>query len=59
MKLTVNSFLCKPNPMTKKETCGADAVGTLNRADFGVNVGQNFGFKMEVKVLITIEAARS
>jgi polyisoprenoid-binding protein YceI len=59
VKLTLNSFLCKPNPMTRKETCGADAVGTLNRADFGVNVGQNFGFKMEVKVLITIEAARS
>ena len=45
--------------MTKKETCGADAMGTFNRADFGVNYGANFGFKMEVKLLITIEAARS
>src|SRR6202048_4368314 len=23
--LTINSFLCKPNPMSKKEVCGADA----------------------------------
>jgi polyisoprenoid-binding protein YceI len=59
MKLTLNSFLCKPNPMTKKETCGADAVGMLNRGDFGVDYGANFGFKMDVKLLITIEAVRS
>jgi len=59
VKLTLNSFVCKPNPMTKKETCGADAVGTLNRGEFGVNYGENFGFKMDVKLLITIEAVRS
>lgn len=59
VKLTINSFMCKPNPMTKKESCGADAVAQLNRADFGVNYGANFGFKMDVKVLISIEAGRS
>ncbi|HXC60395.1 MAG TPA: YceI family protein [Steroidobacteraceae bacterium] len=59
VKLTINSFMCKPNPMTKKETCGADAMGMINRADFGVNYGANFGFKMDVKLLITIEAGRS
>ncbi len=59
VKLMLNSFMCKPNPMTRKETCGADAVGTLNRADFGVDYGANFGFKTDVKVLITIEAVRS
>src|SRR3984893_14837530 len=35
--LTINSFMCKPNPMNKKEVCGADAVATINRSDFGVN----------------------
>jgi len=59
VKLTINSFMCKANPMTKKETCGADAVGMINRADFGVNFGANFGFKMDVKVLISVEAGRT
>jgi polyisoprenoid-binding protein YceI len=59
VKLTITSFMCKANPMTKKESCGADAVAQLNRADFGVNFGANFGFKMDVKVLISIEAGRS
>ncbi len=30
--LTIDSFLCKPNPMSKKEVCGADASATFNRA---------------------------
>jgi polyisoprenoid-binding protein YceI len=59
LKLTVNSFLCKPNPMTKKETCGADASGTFSRDDFNVDYGKNFGFKMETKLLISIEAVKA
>ena len=59
VKLTINSFMCKANAMTKKESCGADAVAQFSRADFGVNFGENFGFKMDVKVLISIEAGRS
>jgi polyisoprenoid-binding protein YceI len=59
VKLAINSFLCKANPMTKKESCGADAVAQINRSDFGVNYGANFGFKMDVKVLISIEAGRT
>ena len=58
VKLTINSFMCKANPMTKKESCGADAVAQLNRADFGVSFGAPT-FKMDVKVLISIEAGRS
>ncbi|HYP81479.1 MAG TPA: YceI family protein [Steroidobacteraceae bacterium] len=59
VKLTLNSFMCKANPMTRKETCGADAAATINRGDFGVSYGKDFGFKMDVKVLISIEAVRS
>jgi polyisoprenoid-binding protein YceI len=59
VKLMVNTFVCKQNPMTRKEVCGADAVGNLNRADFGVNYGANFGFKMETKLLISFEAVRN
>ena len=57
--LKINSFLCKPNPMTKKEVCGADAVTTINREDFGVSYGKNFGFKMDVKILISVEAIKA
>ncbi len=59
LKLTINSFLCKANPMTKKEVCGADASATFSRDAFGVDYGKSYGFKMETKVLITIEAARA
>lgn len=55
--LTINSFLCKPSPMTKKEVCGADASATFNRSDFGVNFGDKYGFKMDVKLLIQVEGS--
>ena len=57
--LVINSFLCKPNPMTKKEACGADAIATFNREDFGVSYGKNFGFKMDVTLRITVEAVKA
>jgi len=58
LTLTINQFLCKPNPMSKKETCGADASGTFNRKDFGVGYGDAYGFKMEVQLAIQVEAIR-
>ena len=55
--LTIHSFLCKPNPMTKKEVCGADASATFSRSDFGVNYGEAYGFKMGVKLRIQVEGS--
>jgi polyisoprenoid-binding protein YceI len=55
--LTINSFLCKPNPMSHKEVCGADASTTFNRSDFGVNFGDKYGFKQEVKLQIQVEGS--
>jgi len=57
--LTINSFLCKVNPMMKKEVCGADAVTTIDRADYGVDFGKAYGFKMDTKVLISVEAIKA
>jgi polyisoprenoid-binding protein YceI len=54
--LKVNSFKCMPHPMAKKEFCGADAAGTINREDFGIAWGKNFGFQMETKLAIQVEA---
>jgi polyisoprenoid-binding protein YceI len=55
--LVINQFLCKMNPMSKKEVCGADASATFNRADFGVNFGDKYGFKQEVKLQIQVEGS--
>jgi polyisoprenoid-binding protein YceI len=59
VKLTLNSFMCKANAMTKKMTCGADAVGTVNRDEFGVDYGKAMGIKMATKVLISVEAGKA
>jgi len=59
LKLTINSFLCKPNPMTRKETCGADASATFSRDAFGIDYGKSFGFRMDTKLLISIEASKA
>jgi polyisoprenoid-binding protein YceI len=55
--LTINSFKCMQNPMSKKEVCGADASATFNRADFGVNYGDKYGFNQEVKLQIQVEGS--
>lgn len=59
VKLKINHFLCKPNPMSKKEVCGADASAQINRDDFGVDYGKAYGFKMDVKLQIQVEAIRA
>jgi polyisoprenoid-binding protein YceI len=57
--LKIDQFDCRPHPMQKgKEVCGANASGTLNRADFGVDWGKNYGFKMDMKLAIQVEAIK-
>lgn len=57
--LRIGSFKCMPNhPILKREVCGADAYGTFNRADFGVNTGVQYGFRQEVDLRIQVEAYR-
>ena len=58
LTLKIDQFLCKPNPMTKKEVCGADAKATFNRKDYGMAFGEAYGFKMDVKLAIQVEAVR-
>ena len=57
--LRINSFKCAIDlPATQKHVCGADAMGTFNRADFGITIGQKYGFTMEVTLHIQVEAFR-
>lgn len=59
VNLTIHKFLCKPNPMSKKEVCGADASASIDRADFGIDYGKAYGFDMGVKLQIQVEAIRA
>lgn len=54
--LTIDEFTCKQHPMKKKEVCGADASAMIDRSEFGVNWGQDMGFRQEVKLEIQVEA---
>ena len=59
LNLTINSFKCVTVPLDKKEHCGADASASLNRADYGIAYGDKYGFKMDVKLKIQVEAIRA
>ncbi|MBS0580431.1 MAG: polyisoprenoid-binding protein [Proteobacteria bacterium] len=59
LTLTINSFKCMPHPLTKKEVCGADASGSFQRSDYGMTFGDKYGFKMDVKLNIQVEALRA
>jgi polyisoprenoid-binding protein YceI len=59
LKLAIRSFKCQPNPMTKKQTCGADAEAILDRSDYGVDYGKAYGFNMTVRLAIQVEAVKA
>jgi polyisoprenoid-binding protein YceI len=56
--LTINSFKCMPHPMLKRELCGADALAHFNRAEFGLDMGKDYGFSMDVTLRIQVEALK-
>ncbi len=57
LRLTMNSFNCIEHPFYKKEACGADAEGLLNRADFGMTQYAE-GEAGKVRLRIQVEALR-
>jgi polyisoprenoid-binding protein YceI len=59
VKLSIDKFLCKQHPMNKKDVCGADASGKLNREDFGISYGKQLGFNMDVNLKIQVEGVKS
>jgi polyisoprenoid-binding protein YceI len=59
VQLKINQFKCIMHPMLKREVCGADASGQFNRADFGVNYGQQMGFKQDVLLRIQVEGVKA
>ncbi len=59
LDLKVNSFKCMPHPMLKREVCGADALATFKRDDYGMAAGKDYGFKMDVTLRIQVEAIQA
>jgi polyisoprenoid-binding protein YceI len=59
LNLKIDSFKCFQNPMLKREVCGADAKGEFDRADYGVNFGQTYGFKMATTLQIQVEGIKA
>lgn len=54
--LAIHQLKCMPHPMLKREFCGADASGSFQRDEFGLDAGKDWGFKMEVNLRIQVEA---
>jgi polyisoprenoid-binding protein YceI len=59
LELKIQSFKCIPHPMLKRELCGADVLGTLQRDEFGIDAGRAYGFSMEVTLRIQVEAIQA
>ncbi|HEY0662033.1 MAG TPA: YceI family protein [Lysobacter sp.] len=57
--LKINSFKCMPHPMSKRDWCGADALATINREEFGMDEGKAWGFDMDVVLRIQVEAEKA
>lgn len=56
VELKINQFKCIPHPLSKRDLCGADALATFGRDDFGLDAGKEHGFDMQVTVRIQMEA---
>ena len=54
--LRITRFKCMPHPLNKRDWCGADAEATIDRAQFGIDAGKEYGFDMDVVLRIQVEA---
>lgn len=54
--LAVTRFKCMPHPLLKRDWCGADAHATIDREQFGMAAGKDWGFAMAVDLRIQVEA---
>jgi polyisoprenoid-binding protein YceI len=54
--LDIDMFKCIPHPMLKRELCGAEAKGSIERDQFGLDAGKSYGIAMDVGLEIQVEA---
>jgi len=58
LTLKATNFNCYDNPMLKREVCGGDFEGALDRTAYGMNYGIDWGFPKNVRVLVQVEAVK-
>jgi len=58
LSLKATNFNCYDSPMLKREVCGGDFEATLDRSQFGMNYGLDWGFPKNVRLVIQVEAVK-
>jgi polyisoprenoid-binding protein YceI len=58
LNLKIESFKCMQHPMLKREVCGVEATAKFDRADYGINLGQKQGFRMDTVLHIQAEGIK-
>ena len=56
--LKANQFNCYQSPMLKREVCGGDFETTIDRTQWGMNYGIDWGFAKNVCLVVQIEAVK-
>jgi polyisoprenoid-binding protein YceI len=58
LTLKATNFNCYDNPMLKREVCGGDFEGTLDRTQYGMTYGIDWGFPKNVRLVVQVEAVK-
>jgi polyisoprenoid-binding protein YceI len=56
--LKATNFNCYQNPMLKREVCGGDFEATIDRTQWGMAYGIDWGFPKNVRLVIQVEAVK-
>ena len=56
--LKATQFNCYDSPMLKREVCGGDFETTIDRTQWGMNSGVEWGFPKNVRLVVQIEAVK-
>ena len=56
--LKATQFNCYDSPMLKREVCGGDFEATIDRTQWGMNYGVEWGFPKHVRLVVQIEAVK-
>jgi polyisoprenoid-binding protein YceI len=56
--LRATQFNCYQHPMLKREVCGGDFEATIDRTQWGMNYGIDWGFPKNVRLVVQVEAIK-
>ena len=56
--LKATQFNCYQSPMLKREVCGGDFETTIDRSQWGLNYGIDWGFTKNVRLVVQVEAIK-